>query len=76
MTKEVTSNVRKKAKVGGKIFLLVLLSLLMPTTAGIIIGVRGLTDTVAIFQVQFIAIAFGCLLAIIWASKSLFSFKA
>ncbi|MBP1042587.1 CPBP family intramembrane metalloprotease [Vagococcus sp. BWB3-3] len=76
MTKKTTDlGIKKKEKIGGKLTLLVLLSLIMPTIAGVIIGVKEITNQGTIYMIQFVAIAVGCLLALIWARLSSFTFK-
>ncbi|WP_109708351.1 CPBP family intramembrane glutamic endopeptidase [Faecalicatena contorta] len=62
-------------KVGRKITLLVLLSLLMPTLAGAVIGVGEIKNQVAVYLIQFIAIFVGCLILIGIIKKSSFTFN-
>ena len=56
------------------IILLILLSLLMPTLAGVVIGVREITDQFSVYLIQFAAIFAGCLILVGIIKKSSFSF--
>lgn len=58
-----------------KIFLLVIFSLLMPTIAGVVIGVGGITDENAIYLIQFACIFTGLLILLLVLKFSSFSFK-
>jgi len=59
----------------GKIVLLLLLSLIMPTLSGVFVGVRGITDQAAIYLVQFVSISTGCLILMVIIRKSSFNYR-
>lgn len=66
----------KQGKIGVKVSLLVILSLFMPTAAGVIISLKEISDPATIYLVQFLAITTGCILALLWAALSSFTFRA
>lgn len=66
---------KEKRKVIILSLLLMLVSLIVPTIAGVIIGVKEITDVSIIYFVQFLAIFVGCILTVFLIKKSQFSFK-
>lgn len=59
-----------------KIIFLILFSLIMPTIAGVFIGVTGITEQATIYLIQFISILAGCLILILIIWKSAFNFQS
>ena len=62
-------------KVNLKIFFLVIFSLLMPTIAGVVIGVGEITDQASVYLIQFATIFIGCLILLILIRFSSFTFR-
>lgn len=65
----------KKEHVIGKIILFIFFSLLMPTIAGVVIGVKEINNQGVIYFIQFLSIFIGCLILIVIIKKSSFTFR-